>query len=374
MAVEVETLSSSEAQRLHRAVDYVSRQWLPLNPKVFASVKSGLKEGRYDLGSEFLVADLKKDIGLFSFCLKDLVGSLRKGGSDTRLDNPQSLFERATKQELVALLDRAEKALNAHSLSSLSDAQSAHLRYTLVSASAAETLAMQKTLQGDTAFLTALFRQLGLLLIAWNYPTVFSRAQRALLEAKETDERALERELGVLLGFSPELLGASVLEPFNLTLELSNAIEGEGAASAKHGDSARTAEEIAELCRVGEALARANDPEHYPQSAHSWGEAKSVIHSILGEDGLRRVQDTYDNYSASYREAGSKLLGAKAVIDPDQHKARYDQAATRERNPHIDACPVHLKQRLREFYAWRTPERNPQEAVAYLLREVVPVS
>jgi hypothetical protein len=35
---------------------------------------------------------------------------------------------------------------------------------------------------------------------------------------------------------------------------------------------------------------------------------------------------------------------------------------------------LHLKQRLREFYAWRTPERNPQEAVAYLLREVVPVS
>jgi hypothetical protein len=188
------------------------------------------------------------------------------------------------------------------------------------------------------------------------------------------DDRGLERALGELLGFSPEMLGASVLEPFNLNQELSGALEEEANTGAANGESTRTAKEIAELCRVGEALARANDPEHYPQSAHSWTEAKTVINSILGDEGLKRVQDTYDTYSASYREAGSGILGTRSKIDPDQHKAEHDQAATRERNPYVEACPLHLKQRLREFYAWRTPEKNPQEAVAHLLREVVPVS
>jgi len=279
-------------------------------------------------------------------------------------------------QDLLALLDRAEKALGAHSLAGLSDSQSAHLRYTLVSVSAAETLANHKTLEGDGAFLSALFRQLGLLLVAWNYPTVFGRAQRAALEDEESpDERGLERRLSALLGFSPELLGASVLESFSVGEEIADAVGAAGHPQSKSGLTAsRTTSELAELCRVGEALARANDPEHYPQSSKSWSEAKSTIQKVLGEDGLKRVQESFDTNSSSYRDLGTGILGEKTRIDPEKNIAQHEQSQTRDRNPYIEACPLHFRQRLREFYGWRTQEKNPQEAVAYLLREVIPVS
>ncbi len=363
-----EKSSEYTERRLSRAVEHVSKHWLPYNPEVLKAVRAGVREGRYELGSEFLLADLKRDLGLFSFCLRELLQSQRKLDASILLTSPEVPFEGISSTEILSLLDRAEKALASHSLENTKDSQAAQLRYTLVSAATAEVLASRTELDSEAAFLSSLFRQLGLLLVAWNYPTVFDKAQRAVGGGE-----ALDRELMLQLGFSPEVLGHSILESFCPDPDLEAAVNATGEYLPESGLS-KTAWQLAEICRVGEVLAQANDPERYPKAQASWEEAKEVLNRSLGSDGMKVIRDAVTRYGGAYQSANPSAFSELNEIDPERRLQEAKRRGSQKTNPFVERCPLHIRQRLNEFYETLGESFDSKSAVSRILSQIIPVT
>jgi hypothetical protein len=361
--------SDYQERRLVRAVEHVSKHWLPYNPSVLESIRRGVDEGRYELGGEFLLVDLKQDLGLFSYCLREILHERRATNAVHVLSNPEDCFEGISSAQILSLLGKAERALSSHSLKNTKDSQAAQLRFTVLSAAAAEVLASRTELDSELAFVASLFRQLGLLLVAWNYPTVFERAQRSV-----SPERTLDEELEAQLGFSPELLGHAVFKEFLPGPELEYAVMGASAVEVPPLEISRSSEQLAEICRVSEVLAQANDPERYPQAQSTWSEAREAIGKSLGADGMRLIRDAVARYSAAYREVSAPLFGELAEIDPERKIEQARRAGTLRANPFVERCPLHIRQRLVEFYSKLHEGLDPRSAVAALLAQVIPVT
>ncbi|HPN73314.1 MAG TPA: HD domain-containing phosphohydrolase, partial [Candidatus Omnitrophota bacterium] len=77
---------------------------------------------------------------------------------------------------------------------------------------------------GEFGFLSALLRQLGITLVAWNYPAAFDRALKSV-----TSTQPLTTVLSSMLGFSPELLAASLVRQWGGSSELIYVVGGETA-------------------------------------------------------------------------------------------------------------------------------------------------
>lgn len=361
--------SDYQERRLARAVEHVSKHWLPYNPSVLETIRCGVAEGRYELGGEFLLVDLKQDLGLFSYCLREILQERRAANAVHMLKNPEDCFEGISSAQILSLLGKAERGLASHSLQDTKDSQAAQLRFTVLSAAAAEVLASRTELDSELAFVASLFRQLGLLLVAWNYPTVFDRAQRSVSRT-----RSLDDELEAQLGFSPELLGHAVFKDFLPSPELELAVMGASSVEAPPDEIARTAEQLAEICRVSEILAQANDPERYPQAQSTWPEAREAIGKSLGADGMRLIRDAVARYSAAYREVSGPLFGDLAEIDPERKIEQVRRIGTLRTNPFVERCPLHIRQRLVEFYSKLHEGLDARSAVSALLAQVIPVT
>ena len=57
---------------------------------------------------------------------------------------------------------------------------------------------------------------------------------------------------------------------------------------------------LSRICRVGEALARANDPERYPQAKEDWQLAKTEIERRLGKRGIEIIKERFQDRCESY--------------------------------------------------------------------------
>src|SRR5262249_37415849 len=151
--------------------------------------------------------------------------------------------------------------------------QALRFRESLLSASAAEILASKNAIDPEDGFSCGLLRQLGLTLIAWNYPRVYNRAMECI-----TPNEGLDFQLQKVLGFSPSLLGLTFAQRWNLSDEILVALGDRkkrfSVSASERSDSGaqHVGEMLSKICEVSEALARANDPEHYPTALRDWEE------------------------------------------------------------------------------------------------------
>jgi hypothetical protein len=203
-----ESLSSNDSQRgsarhLERALRHVSDYWFPVNPVLLKKIKDGFLDGRYELDIDFLVEDLKADFSLFTYCLRELC---RTAEAQENSPNPVSMMRNAGLPRLREILCVDQGKISRHATEGHHNSQLQCFETAMISASAAELLAEANGIESELGFATALLRQLGRTLIAWNYPTVY---RRALHGAREGED--LDLTLSQALGFSPVLLAATLL-------------------------------------------------------------------------------------------------------------------------------------------------------------------
>ncbi len=343
-------------RRLQRAIQHTSQHWFPINPEVLHSIREGLDSGAFELDIAFLITSLKQDFALFTYCIKELLPmATRQGAPSTVSSDPIKLLRWAGTERLKSILGSDRQPPSTHSLDRCEPFLVNRLTETGVAASAAQVLATARDLDGDTVFCHGVIRQIGLNLIAWNYPSVYSRVIRSLTPATSLDE-ALAQELG----FSPALLAMRLLRP-NMD---STSVDG--------GKIASTWATYDTLCSVGEALARANSPELYPTAERDWSQAQKFLDRSLGAPGIDLIRKRTLENTAQYQRELPELFTQISSFAPEEKVKRYRKGLRSRDNQYLKFCPPLIQSALETLYGEMPSGEVSKLAVEKLVKQLFP--
>lgn len=359
---------------LAKATKHVADLWFPVNEGLFNQIKSSVRTGKFDQDLESLIKDVSGDYSLFFYCLRELARMLKEEDPDLELPanlSPSKMLAWGGLDRLKKILDVEVSDISSHSFRGVNEVQKARFQEAMVSATTSEQIAPSFDVDSDMAYSAALLRQLGVTLIAWNYPIVYQKAVAQLASGV-----SLDMSLTQMFGFSPALLAVNVVRRWELPKQLFHSIVDEPAGVMEGWDdaaeSAAIARTISKICRTGEALARANNPKMYPTASNDWEFARVEIEKALGPDGLRMLQEKLSENCLQYAAMVPHVFTPAFVLDPEGHIGENRRDEMLKRNPQIENCRPFLKKKLASFYEQLRPFEVSRENIQLLTREIIP--
>jgi hypothetical protein len=354
-------------RRLQQAADYVSRQWFPLNPKITSLIQTKLKDGSYASNHQKLFTDLKQDFALLAHCLKKI-----KENNLTNSATPLEGFFTADFEALKEILSQSPQEISKHEFAGAEKGQALRLKYTVLSCSTAELMATAKKTNHDLAFTCALLRQLGLNLIAWNYPSIYTRALGMVKSAQSTLEELIHENLG----FEPSHLAEELI----LSKE-TNPLIREAVGLGKSGlDQSALLNcgidpGLVDICEIGEAFAQLNDPEHYPNISRNYSTVITQIDETLGKNGAGLIMNLVNNKFVTYVSSVPDVFRQESGIEQSISKVALDYTNKLfEQNAYAQRCPNPLKKELREVYKHVAKGQVSSIGVGFLVNKVIPLA
>lgn len=358
---------------LKEAIEYVSKPWIPVNGELLREVQRKLGAGLYSENKAELVKDLKKDIALFAYCLRRLKDFVGTKSVDV---GPVEFLKGLDADGLTKIINVSEDEISTHRLDPNMKPQVQRMKHSIISASATEVLATKANIDGDLAFSCAQFRQLGLTLVAWNYPRVYMKALSSLKGSNEP----LETLLAKVLGYSPVQLGVQAALSWNECPELmvglgSEAFFSEEGSSAKAALPANNAlgEKLAKFSEIGEAFARVND-ETYPKTPKDWEAVKGEVTSILGPGGVSLIKAKIKENSSEYTIAHPDLFKLDIAPEPPRRAGSQFAGKLFAENTYAKKCPNWLQDRIRALYEYVLQGEISIEGLNVLVTEVIPTA
>lgn len=361
--------SSPSSKGLKEAVAYAGRAWLPVNIAVLDRVKKGLANKEYEYSRQLLVQEIRSDPGLFAFCIREL----EKVVSDTDRDkHPVKILKHVDLKALGEILNVSEDKISPHRLERSSDMQILCTKHALISCATTQLLASRTEYDPDVAASFALLRQLGFMLVAWNYPRTFEKAL-AQLSSNGGD---LEGALFKYLGFSPTQLGIKLAADWSRNPGLfyglgTPAPEGSGELSQEERIAG---DEIREFCEIGEALARVNNPEYFPAGRQEWSKVTSLLTDYLGSNAADQVKSAILKAFDGYQQLNPNAFNIE--IAPKQSRNTEVLRGIGQKffdsNSDLKKCPPEIQAKFREVYLDITGSEISIEALNTLVVNVIP--
>jgi hypothetical protein len=343
------------SRRIDRAYQYIGKPWFPINLEVVKRITEGLKNGSFESNPNLLIEELRSDFALLAFTIKELyTGTLKLPDYSAKRTNPIELIRSngaKTLRELIA----HRRLPSTHSLHWSEPFQLQRLRETAVAASTASLLSGTRSLDPELGFTRGIMRQVGLSLVAWNYPSVYQKALQDTASESSIDER-----LNRSLGFSPTMLGTLVFSP-----EKANNSEQTESSDAAWAD-------YDALCEVGEIVARSESPEHHPQAVADWHRAHEVLQEKLGPSAIDDIREHAISRTATYQRALPEIFTSISTFDPSASVRRYRRVRRATSNMYFGSCPENVRAALISFYADLPDDEVDKAMVGRLLKEVVP--
>ena len=360
--------ADTNERRLLRAQKHVNEYWFPANPKLVQRIRAGLDGGAYDLDIGFLIAEVKTDFALLTYCLREITRLLNSENIPIP-DNAgfADIIELAGLKKVKRILDVAPENISSHSVDHISEEQALRLQEAMISASTAEVLSENNNLGADIGFSAALTRQLGHTLISWNYPSVYQRCLSSVSATKTLDTLLTES-----LGFSPQLLAYVIIEEWGLHGNLRDILLEDSKTQRTGEELSSTASTLKKICSIGEALARANDPEHYPSAERDWEEVKVALEETLGYEGIKLIQEKVKLNCESYMSLMPEMFKRSENINPDTQINDFIENSLLRNNQFVKHCPPRLRKRFKNFYTLVHPGEIAREALAFLVKEIIP--
>jgi hypothetical protein len=343
-------------RRLEKATKHVAALWFPVNPEVLAAIRRDFANGTYDTNPEKLLDDLKKDFALFTFIVKEL--SLRATServNSSVIHNPLELIRWGGPARIRAIISDDASLPQNHMFHSLEPFQADRLRETAIIASTAEVLSESHNLDPDTGFCHGVVREIGLNLVAWNYPTLFSRVIKNL-----DPNSSLEEQLTAELGFSPALLAMRVLSPL-----------GSG-SSTEHSRKDGIFATYDKLCEIGEALARAENPETYPSAENDWKLASEYLRKTVGEQGIDLIKTRAVEHSQAYQKTLTALFRSLEDFSPEKKVASHRNRVSARRNRWLAHCSPEIQNALKSLYGEMQSAQTARKVLESLLHTIIP--
>lgn len=367
-----------QGRRLKEAVKYVSRTWFPVNSKVLEQVQSKLAAGVYTEQKQALIDDLKSDFSLLTFCLRKLETVV---ATEHTSANPIDTLRELEIDQLKAILSQTDSEISSHRFDDMRDVQALRMRHSLISCGTAELIARNTNNDPDFAFSCALLRQLGFMLVAWNYPGSFQKALASVL-ATGND---IESELAKIVGFEPALLGYEVTLHWNTCPELRSALGWKSFSYGppKNGASfpdtlaanelKRKAETIGRYCELGETFARVNNQQHYPQAVQQWKQVEKELKALLGENAVATVSEHVHGLCKNFVSVSNEIFGAEISPDVTVKKANSAFVARlMDENTYVKRCPVPIQTEFKEVYERISQGEVSTEGVNLLVSRLIP--
>ena len=238
-----------------------------------------------------------------------------------------------------------------------------------LSASSAEALAESFSVDPDAASSSAMLRQFGLTLIAWNYPDTY---QSVICSLSEGD--VLDVQLAKRLGFSPTLLAVHLLHQWGLSFEqcLSAGLGEELVEDEEEQVLESIGGLLSEICTIGERLARANQAEYYPNARDEWRIAQQEVERYLGPAGMEIIQERYYSNCEAYLTLVPHLFNPGNIIDPEFIDTGDQSNRIEERNPYYLNCDSDVREALEKLYQTIDKGGDSKEILQQFVREAIP--
>lgn len=358
----VTTTLHSPDRRLQRAVEYVSDHWMPCDQQLLSQINRLLSGKKAGDSVEQILSCIRSDVSLYLFTLQRFYKLLAAEG--VQIDEELSSNEFITEGgiDLLQLIFQEQELLRTpHALETGDDAQRLRIFESLVSASSAQMLAPTFGIDSADGYSGALVRQLGLLLIAWNYPTAYASAIRA-----EKEGGSLNDALSEKLGFTPEMLTVELLHRWGISRKVTENAFGINA------DRAADASALTELYSASEMLARANLPELYPSVRDDWGRAKGEVLKRLGSGGMEAIQSALEEHLAHYRKNIPALFNSGLVLDPARRIAAVERAQVLSSNPYLPLCAESIREAFHRIYQAAGQVGQQERLLREILHHIIP--
>ncbi len=342
-------------RRLDKATKHVTSFWFPINTTTLGEIRERFDNHEFDSNTDKLLDALKKDFALFTFLVKELVpiASAEEVPVETS-SNPVELLRWAGPERIKAIIFDDQILPSSHLLQSIEPFQAERLRETAIIASTAEVLSEQHNLDPETGFCRGVVREIGLNLIAWNYPSLYSRVVKNL-----TPNRSLDEELTLELGFSPSLLAMRVLRPASEETARSDAFQETWATYDR-------------LCEVGEALARAENPGTYPSAENDWKLANAYLQKTVGSEAIDLIRNRAIEHSREYQNTLAASFQNLADFNPEKKVTHYKKAQAALKNRYLHYCSPQVQRALRNLYAEMSGTNPLGQVLEHLFRGVIP--
>ena len=355
-------------RRLERAYEHVNKLWFPVNDSIVERIRSGLESGAYDLDPDLIINELKKDFALFTFCLREMLVLLTRQQREIPADgSPADILRMGGIEGFKKIFNHDLSQISQHNLRNVEELQMKRLSEAFISATTAQTVSQKLELDDEFAFSAGLLRQLGITLIAWNYPTVYKRVTNSL-----EDNVSIDDSFAAALGFSPTMLAVTLAQRWGLSSAV-RSIMGDASAHREHSrDVEEISETFSELCEVGEALARANDPQSYPSAAHDWKHAEQFLMEHIGPNALQSIEVEVRKTCEEYVRAAPKVLDRQLALRPAARRKALKRAELQESNPYVQGCPAELRNKLEDLYADLSGGEVCRVSIQTLIKHIIP--
>lgn len=365
---------TSDRKSLDDAKEYVAKGWLPISPAIISLVREKLKSGEYENRREALIDDLKKDFSLFAWFLSKLedLNPSKKGSNPLKMED---LVRQIEISKLVEVFNKPEHDNHLHKRESALKPQTLALKQAIAAVAAAESAADHKDLDPTLAHMCASVRQLGVNLVAWNYPRIYSRALDHSSNGRETLDQALSK----ILGYSPLELGSELALKWDKTGGLAAFVTNDQEKLNNLTQDAKdqlggNPSELLKCIQLGETVSKLVAPEIYPETVNSMPSIISSIESVFGRGGLEVLRKTLRDTASQYSGENSEFFSLD--IDPDAvgHVARSQVAAKLvQENTWVAKCPQEFKERFKKLYGYIDRSSVSPTAINLLVGEVIPM-
>lgn len=343
------------------AYNHVSTHWIPVNKSIVDEAIKIATDAGEDAGVR--AKDLMRhDVNLYLTLISTWYRQ-----DQTQTESFNSLFSENLGQ-LIDLLNEIRNTCPNNTARQASHLQLERTEQALLSASSAELLASSSGIDPELGFSCALLRQLGLTLVAWNYPRVYSRAV-----AKADQDNKLEALLTRQLGFSPTSLGIRLAREWSIAPELrlgmGDATVEASSIVANNKRLKLIGNTLQQICSTSETIATAATPYKNSIKPEEWKKAKEHITQIIGTDGLSLIRERFFKYCDRLEEM---VLIIDDIGDSAESKSTKEDTHKEYNNPYVRHCPPLLRAQLRKLYQRLKGTRVSRECLEYLTREIIP--
>lgn len=352
-------VSGSQRRGLEDAASYCLRNWFPVNGKVFSAVRESLKTGRYENNTKLFLSDLCKDSSLTLHLMKEIQSRSLTGPP---LANPLEAIMSLSNREILDVLGASESHISIHSMFQLPKIQALRLKNSVSSTATTALLASKTGVNPVMAIGASSVRQLGLSLVAFNYPNLYQRA----IIAQGTGGAGIDEALFRLLGFTPVQLTRKVLDGWRINPFLKAIVD----PGVEVTDEVET---VLELCRLGEAVGRLGDPEHYPNALDDWTRIGARLEEMLGPNALELINDAIKSASSGYVDLSPEIF-EKPIIPEESIERANEQFGNHllSQNQWAMKCPERIRDILNEAYRLMRYSKVSGEAMMLLANKCIP--
>lgn len=330
-------------------IDFVGKRLPPVNSEIYKSIKSNLAS-KQDFNRARLIEDVKSDPFILLNSTKRLPSIIDQ---PQRYIDPILALQDIEQEKLEELFRNPFPSSHEHRLDKMTKQQALTLKLTIACAKYAEALSQKSNTTPSIAFASALFRQLGLNLIAWNYPSVYSSA----LARHRSKGEDLNNELEKLLGISPRKLGARLLQEWSIKVP----------SQEQDNQAKDNLIDLAEICALCE------DPENFPEAKNRFAEREEEIKKLLDSDTIDKIKDSINENISRFAKI-SPIVNkvTRKTLTKEPLSPLFLSDIILQRNPLLSKTSSEIKIAFQEVYSKLLNRTFSPEAVKLLVEKVVP--